>query len=361
MVCHAPLDSALELDLHALGLAGVEPGVAGGADPAPDLDLVPGAGARGREEQRHAVGVVARLVAAVRVLEAGVERRRGRRIDQLRTASSCRAGAVGSSGTQPSSCSPAAVALADAQVAGRAAWSGSRTRCLHTGKWVREPYTRVQAVERPLEPRDLGQVGEVGDRSGDADAQLVRAQVRRLVRRRGLLVGVDGEPAGAEQRRVLPDGSCASRPPWSGSPAPRRSSPAARGSASPRSTASAGRSAASCSRTRPRRCCRRAASPRRTGSVSVRVLWPVAWSELHAASSRLRYSRGLFSVDWCEPIALRGDVVAVVGLVPDRPEVHARKRGRRAPRLVGPAVAGADRLARSSRTPWPTAPSRPRK
>ena len=42
--------------------------------------------------------------------------------------------------------------------------------------------------------------------------------------------------------------------------------------------------------------------------------------------------------------ALRGDVVAVVRLVPDRPEAHARQRCGRAGRLVGPAIASADGL-----------------
>src|ERR1700759_501749 len=74
---------ALELDLCALGLAGVESGVAGGSDAAPYLDLLAGPGGRGREEQRHPVGRESGLLAAVRVLDAGVEGRRRRRVDEL--------------------------------------------------------------------------------------------------------------------------------------------------------------------------------------------------------------------------------------------------------------------------------------
>src|SRR5581483_8743181 len=144
---------------------------------APDLDLVPGTRARGREEQRHAVSVITRFLAAVRVLESAVEKPGWRRIDQsvLRIAVQAR--------------------LLVAEVLGPVdvvrtrgggdpfVWIGRLGAVAVLGVPQREMRVRavdaVQTIQRPGQPGKLGQVGKVGIAPAHTD-RTVRTQVGRL-------------------------------------------------------------------------------------------------------------------------------------------------------------------------------------
>ena len=202
----------------------------------------------------------------------------------------------------------------------------------------------VQPVERALESRNLRQVGEVRI-AGRPGAQLALpgpAQVGRQARRRRLLVRMGGEPAGAEQRRVL------------------LAEAARRGRRARAALGLRGRAPELAvvridAVQRPQEDQRLHVGEHAPGVHAVRrhlaeqdLVRPGgvagglerAPRRIHEVSVDMRAVRDRLVA----PGSLRRDVVAVVRLVPDRPEAHARQRRGRAGRLVGPVIAGADGL-----------------